>query len=146
MKHHLLGNANKNLTSTFHAFACFAMLFLFIPFQAKTQVTVTGNVANEKGEPLGYVTVLEKGTGNGTPTDDQGNFRLTVASSQSVLLFSFVGYADLEIPVGTQTNIRAVLSSAVNELDDVVIVGYGTQKKLTNTGAQASMAGKLLVE
>ncbi|MDB5116517.1 MAG: TonB-linked outer membrane protein SusC/RagA family [Mucilaginibacter sp.] len=102
---------------------------------------ITGKVIDEKGNPLPGVTVLEKGTTNGVVTSALGIFTLKVDGSGSTLVFSFVGYSSQEIKVGNQTIIDVQLKEVASDLNEVVVVGYGTQKKVTLTGAVSSISG-----
>jgi TonB-linked SusC/RagA family outer membrane protein len=96
--------------------------------------TVTGTVSDEKGETLPGATVMVKGTSSGTTTDADGNFRLSVPAN-AVLVVSFVGYNVREVPVGNQTNLAIALEEEQSTLEEVVVVGYGSQKKVNLTGA-----------
>jgi iron complex outermembrane receptor protein len=103
---------------------------------------VTGKVvAGDDGSPIPGVNVLEKGTNNGTVTDVEGNFRISVGSA-ATLVFSFVGYSSQEVVVGDQSAINVTLASDVTSLSEVVVVGYGTQEKKEITGAVVSMGTK----
>jgi len=84
-------------------------------------------------------TVLQQGTTNGTITDLDGNFSLTVSSERDTLLFSYVGYETLVIPIGGRAVINVTLNIALTELEGVVVIGYGTQKKKVVTGAIATV-------
>ncbi|HEY4785198.1 MAG TPA: SusC/RagA family TonB-linked outer membrane protein, partial [Bacteroidales bacterium] len=100
-------------------------------------ITVKGKIVDEKGEPLPGASILQKGTSNGTITDINGNFSLSVSSGDT-LIVSFVGYKNMEIPVGGQTELGSItLVSGSKELDQVVVIGYGTQRKVDLTGAVA---------
>lgn len=102
-------------------------------------ITVSGKVtAQEDGGPLPGVNVVVKGTSNGTVTDGDGNFRLTV-SENAILVFSFIGFQTQEVQVGNRTTINVSLAAEVSELDEVVVVGYGTQSKRNITGSVASI-------
>ncbi|GAA4447404.1 TonB-dependent receptor [Ravibacter arvi] len=103
------------------------------------QVVVTGKVTDDKGESLPGVSILEKGTTNGTATDNDGNFRITVADANAVLAFSFIGFATQEITVGNRTDISVKLVAEDRSLDEIVVVGYGTQKKVNMTGAVSAV-------
>lgn len=103
------------------------------------QTTVTGTVVDEGNVPLPGATVLEQNTLNGTTTDFDGNFTLIVADSNATLRVSFIGYATLDVPLNGQTNINITLREDSSELDEVVVVGYGTQKKSDVTGSIASV-------
>ncbi len=101
------------------------------------QVTVTGTVTSaEDGTPLPGVNILEKGTTNGTVTNLDGEYSITVAED-AILQFSYVGYLSEEIAVGGQTTIDIVLVEDIQALDEVVVIGYGTVQKDDLTGAVA---------
>lgn len=103
------------------------------------QQVVSGKVlAADDGSPIPGVNVLEKGTSNGTVTDGDGNYRITV-SGGSTLVFSFVGYVTQESAVGTQSVIDVTLASDVTSLSEVVVVGYGSQEKKEITGSVVSL-------
>ncbi|MCW3087133.1 MAG: TonB-dependent receptor, partial [Sediminibacterium sp.] len=101
----------------------------------KAAFHVTGRVLNAARQPLARVAILEKNTSNGTVTADDGSFSLNVASDQSILVVSFVGYKLQEIPVNGRSSVAINLLEEIKELNDVVVVGYGTQKKANLTGA-----------
>lgn len=124
----------------------FLITFLFASYVANAQTRISGTIKDEKNEILSGATVNEKGTSNSTSTNDAGSFKMSVRSSQSVLIISAVGHTEREVTVGQQSSLNIILNSANKELDAVVVVGYGTQKKISNTGAQASMTGALLVQ
>ncbi|CAK7053462.1 MAG: TonB-dependent receptor P26 [Parabacteroides sp.] len=104
--------------------------------QQKKQKTkkITGLVIDENGEPIIGANVIEKGTTNGTVTDIDGRYSLSVPES-SVLTVSYIGYADKEVRVGTGTIIDVSLLEDTQALDEVVVVGYGTMKKSDLTGS-----------
>lgn len=106
--------------------------------------TVSGTVRDSKSAPLARVTVNEKGTNNNTVTSEDGNFTINVAGSQSVLVFSSIGFGSKEVQVGTQTNLNVVLDQTDASLGEVVVVGYGTQRKVNLTGAVSQISGKEL--
>jgi TonB-linked SusC/RagA family outer membrane protein len=120
------------------------ILCLFLGFTTFAQKTVSGLALDELGYPIPGVTVLEKGTANGVITDVDGNFSLEVAGESSVLVLSFVGMQTQEVAVGTQTNINVVMASTFSDLDEVVVVGYGVQKKKLVTGANISIGAEEL--
>ncbi|MBC8768360.1 TonB-dependent receptor [Arenibacter sp. BSSL-BM3] len=99
------------------------------------QTTVSGTVSDEQNVPLPGATVLEKGTKNGTTTDFDGNFTIQVADANATLAVSFLGYATSEIPLNGQSNVSISLQEDSSLLDEVVVVGYGTQKIKDVTGA-----------
>lgn len=110
--------------------------------EAILSVPVKGKVVDETGASLPGVNVLEKGTSNGTVTDAEGGFALEVESTNSILVFSFIGYETQEVTVGTQVNLGITLQSDVKKLDEVVVVGYGTVKKKDLTGAVNAIGEK----
>ncbi len=103
------------------------------------QTTVTGTVTDEQNIPLPGATVLEKGTTNGTTTDFDGNYTISVANGNAILEFSYIGYSTTEVSVNGQNNITVQLAEDATQLEDVVVVGYGIQKKSDITGAIASI-------
>jgi TonB-linked SusC/RagA family outer membrane protein len=118
----------------------FTVLLILVTTVAWSQSrTVTGKVTSaDDGTGLPGVNVLEKGTNNGTVTDVDGNFTVNVADN-ATLVFSFVGFTSQEIAVGAQTSISVTLASDVRALNEVVVVGYGTQEKKEITSAVASV-------
>jgi len=108
------------------------------------QKNVIGVVIDDDDYPMPGVTVIEKGTSNGVITDVDGNYSISVAGEQSVLQFSFVGMLTQEIPVGVMSIIDVVLYSSISDLDEVVVVGYGVQKKRLITGANISVGADAL--
>lgn len=100
--------------------------------------SITGKVTDESGLPLPGVNITEKGTQKGTSTLPDGTFKLTVGSTNSVLIFSFIGYTSQEKTVGSQSTINVSLQPDNTSLTEVVVVGYGTQKKKDLTGSIAS--------
>jgi TonB-linked SusC/RagA family outer membrane protein len=111
---------------------------------ADQQQKVTGRLTDATGNPLPGVTILEKKTTNGTLSDQNGNFSISVSSGNSILVFSYIGYTAQEISVGSQNVINVILKESLSTLDEVVIVGYGTQKKATITGAISDIKGEEL--
>ena len=102
-------------------------------------VTVSGKVTAENGQALPGVSVLEKGTSNGTVTDAAGSYSFSVTDENVVLVFSFIGYVSQEIPIGGRSSIDVSMVEDVVSLGEVVVVGYGTQKKTDLTGAVSSI-------
>lgn len=111
---------------------------LLTAYEASAQ-TIRGNVVDEKGEPLPGVSILEKGTNNGTTTDTEGRFTIQVQNAESVLIFSFIGFISKEVAVGNQQSLSVNLDVEDKSLEEVVVVGYGTQKKVNLTGSVASV-------
>lgn len=105
-----------------------SLLFLGMTLYAQTK-TIKGTVVQEQGEPLPGVTVLEKGTINGTVCDRDGNFSIVMKESSDILVFSFVGMKKQEVSLGNQFQIKVAMETAYADMDEVIVVGYGTQKK-----------------
>lgn len=105
---------------------------------AALAVTITGRVTDTDGVPLAGATIQVKGTTQGTVTDAEGNFRISVPED-ATLIVSFVGYITQEVLVGNLTEINVMLEADVAELGEVVVVGYGTQRKSDLTGAISSI-------
>jgi len=106
------------------------------------QRSITGIITDSQGEPLPGVNIIEKGTINGAVSDISGRFSINVASGNSILVFSFVGYTPQEITVGTQTSINITLEESAVGLDEVVVIGYGTQTKRLVSGSITSIDQK----
>lgn len=102
------------------------------------QTTVTGTVTDLDNLPLPGTSVVEQGTSNGTTTDFDGNFSIET-SEDAVLEFSYLGYATQEVPVNDQTSLQVSLTEDAAQLDEVVLVGYGSQRKKDLTGAVTSV-------
>lgn len=111
----------------------------------RDNITIRGKVSNESGAPMANVSVQVKGGTRGTTTDADGNYTITV-SDLSILVFSYVGYDNTELPVTGKTTIDVSLQPAKQQLDDIVVVGYGTQRKRDLTGAVASIKGPELAK
>lgn len=103
-------------------------------------VKVSGIVKENTGETIIGATVVEKGTTNGTITDFNGEFQLTLSNREAVLLVSFIGFTTQEIPVNGQTYFNIILKKEDQELEEVVIVGYGAQKKESIVGAISQLS------
>lgn len=105
-------------------------------------VKVSGVVSDAKGFPLPGVNILEKGTSNGTQTDFDGKFSLSVSDKKATLIISYIGFTTKEIVVGNQSSLSISLIEDAAKLDEVVVVGYGSQKKKDLTGAVASISSE----
>jgi len=114
-------------------------------FQA---TTVTGKVTDETGMGMPGVNVIVKGTSNGTTTDSEGVYRLTLAADQAggTLVFSFIGYQAQEQPINNRTNINVSMVADVAELSEVVVVGYGTQEKRDVTSSISTVSGEAIAK
>ena len=105
-------------------------------------VRITGKVTDIKGAPLPGVNVVLKNTTNGVVTDVNGHFTIDVPDQSAVLVFSFVGFKSQEVTVGGQTTINVQLLDNSNSLNEVVVIGYGTQRKADLTGSISSVSSK----
>jgi TonB-linked SusC/RagA family outer membrane protein len=103
------------------------------------QVLVSGKVTDAQGDPLPGVNIVEKTTTNGTITDMKGNYTITVTSPASVLVFSYIGYLSEEMTIGDQSVVNMVLIESLEELSEVVVVGYGSMERANVTGAISSI-------
>lgn len=109
---------------------------------AQDGTTIVGRVSDEKGELLIGVTVIEKGTSNGVITDINGQYTLkNVTSKDAILTFSFISYISQDVKVGSSKVIDVVLKENVEVLNEVVVVGYGQQRKISVVGSQSTLRG-----
>ncbi len=108
-------------------------------------VVVSGTIKGDDGAPIPGANVVEKGTMNGISTDTKGQFKLAVASEKSVLVISYIGYKSQDVLVGTQKTINVTLVSENQALEEVVVVGYGTQRKESVVGAITQVDNKQLM-
>lgn len=108
--------------------------------QTKPKRKITGRVADAKGEPLPGVSVTIVGTTNGTLSDIDGQYEIHIDGDNATLKFAFIGFHPSEIKVDGKKNIYdVILDEQVNELDEMVIIGYGEQRKISNIGAQSTL-------
>lgn len=143
----------RNFTVCRGAYQLGILLFLitFSSYAGKGEVNVhplgvdyfrqvyTGTVVDESGQPMPGVSVLVKGTTQGIVTDIEGKFSLNVEIASPVLVFSFIGYTTVEMPVENQTEINITLKEDLQNLSEVIVIGYGTQEKKDVTGAMATV-------
>lgn len=120
------------------------LLFLASAVVYGQKVTITGAVTDEKGTPLPGATIQVKGTNQGVLSDFNGKYSIEVPSPSVTLLVSFVGYTPREVIVQNQTVVNVVLNEELKGLDEVVVVGYGTQKKLNLTAAVDQVTSEAL--
>ncbi len=109
--------------------------------QAQEKAVIAGRVSDEKGELLIGVIVTEKGTLNGVQTDINGQYTLNVTGKDPVLVFSLISYVPQEIKAGTNKVVDVVLKENVEVLNEVVVVGYGQQRKISVVGSQSTLRG-----
>ena len=123
----------------------FSAALLFTSQQILAQIR--GKVTSDTGEPIPGVTVIEKGTSNGTVTNVEGEYQIEIQNRENALLvFSFIGLETREIPVNGKTVIDVVLKESSTDIDEVVVVGYGEQTKKTMTGAIEAISGENIVK
>jgi len=121
------------------------VLLLLATVQAQTN-KITGFVIDPKGNPLAGVSVAVKGTQSGTLTDSSGRFEIRAHGPGTVLIFSLVSYETKEEAVGKRIKLEVVLNEANSSMNDVVVIGYGTQRKRDLTGAITTISSKQLEE
>ena len=111
------------------------MVLMCIPWQGWAQDTpVSGTVTIQNGETLPGVNVLLKGSSTGTITDAEGKYSIN-APADGTLVFSFIGYKMAEVPIGGRSQVDLVMEEDITTLEQVVVIGYGTQEKKDITGA-----------
>jgi len=133
----------RNTRKTIGLFLLCMMLMLLMPPNIEAaslqlnpgEIRVTGQVKADDGNPMPGATVAVAGTTIGTITDMDGNYSITVPTENSILSFSFIGYVTKQVTVGKQTIINVILASDATKLDEMVVVGYSSQKKSLLTGA-----------
>ncbi|KEO74685.1 SusC/RagA family TonB-linked outer membrane protein [Anditalea andensis] len=124
------------------------ILSLFILSSSKLhaqQVTVSGRVLDQGGETIPGVNILEKGTQNGTVSNMDGEFTLSVASPQSVLVISFIGFTTQETVIGDRSRLEIILGEDTRTLDEVVVIGYGTQREQDRISAITTVRSEDIV-
>ena len=119
-------------------------IFLFAHQLMAQDISVSGNVKDEKGEALIGVSIQVKGTTIGNITDIDGNFMISSVPANSELVFSYMGYQTQTIAVKGNKVINVTLKEDSQALEEVVVVGFGTQKKVNLTGAVASVGSEVL--
>ena len=111
--------------------------------QTEQQNEISGIVVDKNGTPLPGASVLEKGTNNGTVTDFNGNFSLTVSNENPILAVSYIGFTPIEIAADGQSTINVILQEDTTGLDEIVVTGYGSSAKKDVTGAISSVKGEV---
>jgi TonB-linked SusC/RagA family outer membrane protein len=124
----------------------FFLFFSFLSVQAFAQATIRGMVKDAQGNPMPGVTVTVKGSTTSVATDASGSYSIAVPGENSVLVFSYVGYAAKEEKVGNRTNVSPTMLVSSSDLEQVIVIGYGTQKKRDVTGAINSVTAKAIEE
>ncbi len=111
----------------------------------QTKKIIRGKITDTRGEAIIGANIIEKGTSSGTVTDIDGNFSLSV-DNNATLVVSYIGYATQEINITTQNTLNIILSEDTGMLEELVVVGYGVQKKINTTGAISAMETKELIQ
>ncbi|MFC3809071.1 SusC/RagA family TonB-linked outer membrane protein [Lacihabitans lacunae] len=124
----------------------FSLLFTIFFTASAMAKEIKGKVTDETGGGLPGVTITEKGTFNGAITDIDGKFTINVKNDNATLVFSFVGYTSQEVIVGNQSMLNISMAPDASNLEEVVVVAYGTQKKVTVTGAVVAVQGEKLIK
>ncbi len=123
----------------------FLFVFILQSLAGQAATTISGKVMSEAGEPLSGVTIQEKGTQNVSVSGTDGSFNITVSSSKATLMITYVGYTARQITLnGKETNIMVKLAPVNQTMDDIIVVGYGKQKKESVVGAITQTTGKVL--
>jgi TonB-linked SusC/RagA family outer membrane protein len=122
------------------------LLFINNGVYAQTDKSIKGKITDISGTPLPGASIVEKGTTNGTTSDFDGNFSIKLKSEGSILLVSYLGYISKEVKIGIQDNIAIVLNEDAAQLDEIVVIGYGTQKKINLTGSVSTVKSEELAK
>ena len=135
----------KTTANLFYSNQYYFLLLILLVFcaQASAQKTISGIVSDESG-PLPGVSVIEKGTTNGTVSDFDGAYTLLVTDENAIIVFTYLGFLTQEVSAGNSDSIDIQLQEDVQGLEEVVVTGYGTQKKATLTGSIATIGGESL--
>lgn len=134
-----------NFTISVKRFCVLTILSIF-SLVSFAQSTVTGVVKDKSGEPIVGASILIKGTSTGTVTDINGNFTIQKANPSDVLVISSIGFANQNVKVGNQTKLNVTLQDDMANLEEVVVIGYGTMKRRDLTGSVASVTGEALAK
>ena len=119
-----------------------AFLLINVPLHAQQKITISGKITNAQGNPLQGVSVSVKNNPLlGTSTDEEGHFRLE-AAQDAVLVCSAIGYLTQEQPVDGKTILTLTMEADTKGMEEVVVIGYGTAKKVNLTGAVSSVSGE----
>ncbi len=138
MKH----NLPKPLAGIRSLYGLLTLILTLFSVTVFAQSSITGQVTSQEGEALPGVNVVIKGSTTGTITDIDGNYRLNVPASAETLVFSFVGYLSQEVAIGNQSVINVQLADDIQSLEEVVVVGFGTQKRGDITGSVGSISSE----
>src|SRR5690349_21844194 len=134
---HVVGRFRR---ASFLSFIFFLFLSLTIMSAAYAQEPVTGKVSSSTGDPVPGATVQIKGTQLGTATDNSGNFSIVSANPNATLVISSLGFDNFEVPLQGRKTVTVTLTPTTKELDQVVVIGYGTASKRDLTGSIVKIA------
>src|SRR5690606_24246300 len=118
------------------------VMFCSAAFTTQQGRTITGKVFDDGGVPMPGVNVLVKGTSNGTVTNANGEYSITLSTSNGTLVLSFIGYNTKEVVVGKSNVINVTLNAGVSDLEEVVVIGYAVARKAEVTGSVSKIRGK----
>ncbi len=141
----VLACAANNLRQNLKLFLFAILLLSFcapINAQVNLPVTISGVVKDGNGDPLVNSTILEKGTKNATTSNTEGKFTIKVASNKAVLVVSTVGFTSQQISIANKSSVEIALVQIKSDLDEIVVIGYGTKKKESLTGAISTVTAK----
>jgi TonB-linked SusC/RagA family outer membrane protein len=135
------------INSTHHRLYSFKLIVVFVLFSTSQLAfgqgtVVTGTVNSAAGDPLSGVSVVVKGSKQGTSTDNNGSFSLNVSDPNSTLVVSSSGYNKIEVPLNGRNNVPVILAAITKELEQVVVIGYGVSTKRDLTGSIVKISGK----
>jgi TonB-dependent starch-binding outer membrane protein SusC len=136
---------NSHFKKSFFVALVLLLQALFVSEAFAQNKTVKGRITDESGKPVQKATVLLKGTSGGTSSDDNGGFEISVPANGTIVI-SAVDFVTQELKPGNRTNLNVTLVSANKDLTEVVVVGYGTQRKEAITGSVASINGDKIRE
>ncbi len=125
---------------------CLGVVLLLMTLTSWAQRSVTGKVTDDKGAPLANVSIIVKGTNTGTVSKDDGTFSITVPSNARALIFSYADMSTQEITIPTSGVVNASMSSQARSMDEVIVVGYGTQRRGEVTGNIATVKGSAVAD
>lgn len=131
---------------TCRTFVASLLLYLLCSVGVMAQTKISGKVLDEEGQGLPGVSVVLKGTSTGSVTDAQGAYSVNATDTKGSLVFSYIGYVTQEVPIDGKSTVNITMGTDTKSLNEVVVVGYGTQRKETVTGSVASVKGTDLVK
>ena len=117
------------------------LMLVSVPLFGQT-VTVSGTITDDTGQALPGVSVLEKGTANGTTSDVDGNYSISVSGASSTLVFSFIGFQSQEIALNNQSRVNVSLVPDITALEEVIVTGYSVDRRRELTGAVSTVKAK----